>query len=175
MLRVLDSRWQAGAANGEWDVSFAIGVEHIKNKENIGTLLRSAYCFGASLVFTVGRRYHRQSSDTVQAPRHIPLIHFACWEDFRVHQWPEWNLVAVEIVDSAVDLAKFDHPRSAIYVLGPEDGSISRQVLEWPNVRKVQIQSRFCLNVATAGSIVMWHRQSQHGVTAGHVLDSERG
>lgn len=142
---------------------FAIGIEHTKTSVNVGTLLRSAHCFGAALVFTVGKRYKYQCSDTTKAARNMPVIHFADWHEFRAHQWPDWDLVAVECIESAPELSKFDHPRSAIYVLGPEDGNISQVVLDWPNVRKVKIESRFCLNVATAGSIVMWHRNSQRG------------
>lgn len=42
---------------------FGIGVYHPKHEINIGTLIRSAYIFGANYVFTVGRRYKRQSSE----------------------------------------------------------------------------------------------------------------
>src|SRR3990167_2467869 len=139
-------------------MSFAIGIEHTKTPANLGTLLRSAYCFGAAMVFTVGKRYARQCSDTVYSTRHIPVIHFKDWTDFRAHQWPDWDLVAIELTEGARELSEFIHPRSAIYILGPEDGSISSEVLGWPRVQKIKIESAFCLNVATAGSIVMYQR-----------------
>lgn len=145
-------------------MAFAIGIEHNKSSVNLGTLLRSAGCFGASLVFTVGRRYKRQCSDTLQLTRHVPVLHFTDWQDFRKHQWLDWQLVAIEITEGATPVEKFTHPRSAIYLLGPEDGSISREPMSWPDVQKVYMPSFRCLNVATAGSIVMWHRSTQRGL-----------
>jgi tRNA(Leu) C34 or U34 (ribose-2'-O)-methylase TrmL len=43
---------------------FEIGIYHPKTRNNVGTLWRSAYQLGASGLFTIGRRYERQSSDT---------------------------------------------------------------------------------------------------------------
>lgn len=43
---------------------------HAKKEVNLGTLMRSAFNFGAAYVFTVGRRYSEQASDTVRAVRH---------------------------------------------------------------------------------------------------------
>lgn len=55
---------------------FGIGVYHPKNVINIGTLWRSANCFGADFLFTIGHRYKHQGSDTLKTYRHIPLYLF---------------------------------------------------------------------------------------------------
>jgi len=55
---------------------FGIGIENTKTYQNIGTLYRSAIIFGANYIFTIGKRYKKQSSDTTKAFRHIPLYHF---------------------------------------------------------------------------------------------------
>src|SRR5690606_34424192 len=60
---------------------YAIGVYRPKTEVDIGTLWRTANILGASLIFTVGVRYKRQSSDVLNTPKHIPLIHFEDVED----------------------------------------------------------------------------------------------
>lgn len=51
---------------------FGVGIYHTKTEQNVGTLMRSAQCFGAAFVFTIGKRYHRQSSDTMNAMNALP-------------------------------------------------------------------------------------------------------
>lgn len=136
---------------------FAIGIEYTKTESNVGTLMRSAVNFGAALVFTVGRRYRRQASDTVHAAHQIPVLHFASWDDARRHLPIDWTPVVVELGDGAHRLETFVHPKRAIYILGPEDGSVSDEVQSRYR-NKVIIPSLRCLNVAVAGSVVMYDR-----------------
>jgi len=139
-------------------MSFAIGVEHTKTETNIGTLLRSAHCFGASMVFTIGRRYKPQASDTTKAYRHIPLIHFKDWKDFIDHIPYSWVPIGIEISDKAKNIHTFSHPKECVYILGAEDNGISKEGLSLVK-SLIYIPTKFCLNVATAGSIVMYDRQ----------------
>ena len=66
-------------------------------------------------------------------------------------------LVGVELVDDAVDLPSFRHPLRAAYVLGPEKGSLSGPLLARCR-HVVRIPTRFCINVAMAGAVVMYDR-----------------
>lgn len=136
---------------------FAIGIEHTKTTHNVGTLLRSAVNFGASAVFTIGRRYKREASDTVNAAAQIPLIHCLGLDDFRDHMPKDWIPIIVELGDNARPIENFIHPKRCIYILGPEDGSVSRQLQDRYRT-KIVIPSARCLNVAVAGSIVMYDR-----------------
>ena len=61
---------------------YGIGIQDVKSAENVGTLWRSAFIFGASFIFTIGNRYKRQASDTTQAWRHIPLYNYETINDF---------------------------------------------------------------------------------------------
>lgn len=148
-------------------MSFAIGVEYPKHEVNVGTLWRSAFVLGAALIFTVGRRYERQASDTTKAPRHIPLLHFEDWDDYRRRAPFAWEPVAIEIVEGARPLPTFTHPRQAVYLLGPEDGSLSEHASALAR-HHVIIPGRFCLNVAVAGSIVMYDRLAKIGARQPH-------
>lgn len=141
-------------------MAFAIGVDHPKHEVNIGTLWRSAFCLGAAMLFTIGRRYERQHGDTVKAWRHVPLLHFRDVEDYRAHVPFGWPTVGVEIGRAATDLREFHHPREVVYLLGAEDHGLTNEAAALCK-ELIVIPSRFCLNVAVAGSIVMYDRAAK--------------
>lgn len=141
-------------------MAFGLVVEHPRYHVNIGTLLRSAYNFNAAFLATIGRRYNCQASDTTDAWRHIPLLHFLTWEEYRCYAPFGWQPVAVELREDAESLPRFVHPKSAMYLLGPENGSLSQEAIRMCKY-KIVIPSRHCLNVATAGAIVMYDRISK--------------
>tara|TARA_B100000614_G_scaffold262909_1_gene300488 strand:+ start:66644 stop:67327 length:684 start_codon:yes stop_codon:yes gene_type:complete len=68
-------------------------------------------------------------------------------------------VIGIELREGALPLHQFEHPEEAIYVFGPEDGSInrlSRQVHQF-----VVIPVAHCLNLATAVSTILWDRKRQ--------------
>ena len=67
------------------------------------------------------------------------------------------RLVGIELLDEAVELPAFPHPVQAAYVLGPERGVLSAGVIARCH-HLVRIPTAFSLNVATAGTIVMYDR-----------------
>lgn len=136
---------------------FAIGVEHGKSSVNVGTLWRSANLLGASYIFTVGRRYQRQSSDTMQTWRHVPLFHFATIEHMRAHMPYDCLLVGVEMHPEAIPLHQANHPERAVYLLGAEDHGLTHEALDACQ-RLVILPGERSMNVAVAGSIVMYDR-----------------
>lgn len=139
--------------------AFAIGIDHPKYGVNVGTLLRTAYNFGAALAFTVGRRYNpaKQPGDTIKAWRRLPVIHFAAWDDFRIAAPHGWVPVGIEIGREAADLRAYTHPSCAVYILGSEDGGLTNEAAALCR-DLVVIPSRLCLNVAVAGAVVMYDR-----------------
>ena len=50
---------------------FGIGIQNAKTDENIGTLWRSAFIMGASFIFTIGKRYKKQATDTPKSWKNI--------------------------------------------------------------------------------------------------------
>lgn len=137
---------------------FEIGVFHPKHEVNIGTLWRSAFQLGASGIFTIGRRYQKQSSDTPATVRHIPMRNYENWEQFNDNRPHGAILIGVET--SGYHLSNFCHPERAIYLLGAEDHGLPDEILAHCQI-VIGIESVRLLsyNVAIAGSIVMWHRQ----------------
>ena len=136
---------------------FGIGVYQPKTEANIGTLWRSAHCFGANFIFVVGRRYRKQPSDTTNALLHVPLFEFPTLEDMEVHKPVNCPTICIEISSKARDLKTIIHPERAIYILGAEDYGLPEEFLRGRQVIQVE-GAKYCLNVAVAGSIVMWDR-----------------
>lgn len=136
---------------------FAIGVEGGGKAGNLGNLMRSAHGFGASFVFTLGGEHVQdpEFADTSRSVEDVPHYHFETLEDLVLPRL--CTVVGVELVDGAAELPSFCHPRQAAYVLGPERGSLSEEMLARCD-HVVKIPTSFCLNVATAGAIVMYDR-----------------
>jgi tRNA G18 (ribose-2'-O)-methylase SpoU len=138
---------------------FGIGIEGSKTPVNVGTLWRSAGILGASFIFTVGHRYPKQASDTIKAWRHIPLWTFADLDDLAAHVPMDCELIGVELDDRARLLRDFKHPERACYLLGAEDHGLSAAALHRCK-RVVRLPGDYSLNVAVAGSIVVYDRVS---------------
>ncbi len=145
---------------GGWRGYCGIGIERGKNRRNIGTLWRSALCLDADFIFTIGARYQKQASDTMQTWRHLPYWRFKTAEEFRALIPYSCVPIGVEIKEDATFLDNFCHPERAVYILGPEDGSLSSTTCDFC-AHIIRIPSRFCLNVATAGAIILYDRQRQ--------------
>lgn len=136
---------------------FGIGIYETKEETNVGTLWRSAYNFDADFIFTIGARYKKQRTNTTVTERHIPLFHFEDWEDFIKHAPKEAEIVFIEQTDGAKQLSEFSHPKQAIYILGAEDYGVPVELMR--GHQKVEFDTPICLNVAVAGSIVMYDRK----------------
>lgn len=137
---------------------FGIGVEGLSKPMNAGTLFRSAHAFGASFVFTIGGVWQTREanlSDTSDSSGQVPHYHFDGLHDLRLPA--RCVLVGIELLDDAVELPSFRHPRCAAYVLGPERGSLSEELTARCD-HIIRIPTSFCINLAIAGSIVMYDR-----------------
>ena len=141
---------------------FAIGAEGISKAMNLGNLVRSAHAFGASFVFLVDADYSvkRARSDTSQAEFQLPVYDFPSVEAMQLPRGCQ--LVGCELVEEAVDLPSFRHPLSAAYEFGPERSSLTPAMLARCE-HVVKIPTRFCINLAVAGAIVMYDRLLCHG------------
>lgn len=137
---------------------FGIGVYKPKTKENIGTLWRSAFLYGASFIFTIGKRYSNQASDTPQVMRHIPLWHFGDLEELSKRLPTGTPIVCIEQSKKSTDLNEFTHPERAVYLLGAEDHGLPENVMRYKKVVHIPYKRQESMNVAMAGSIIMYDR-----------------
>ena len=140
-----------------------IGAEGVSKSANVGALLRTAHAFDASFCFLVGTGFDARagrSADTADTPAHVPLWRFDSAADIRLPE--RCVLVGVELLDDAAELPSFRHPLNAAYVLGPERSGLSPAVLAQCR-HVVRIPTRFALNLAVAGALVLYDRLLQHG------------
>lgn len=137
---------------------FGVGVERISKSMNAGAIFRTAHAFGASFVFTVAAQYQRQMgglADTSNALEHLPFYGFPTIGDMLL---PDGcRLVGVELTDESIELPSFRHPSQCAYILGPERGSLSPEMVEKCEF-VVKIPTRFCINVSVAAAVVMYDR-----------------
>ncbi len=145
---------------------FGIGVERFSKPANAGNLFRTAHAFGAGFLFTIASDITPGNipSDTSESWREVPFYSFASPASMELPKG--CLLVGVELSDEAVELPSFRHPRAAAYVLGAERYSLSPELAERCH-HMVRIPTRFSLNVATAGAIVMYDRLCALGRFAG--------
>ena len=141
---------------------FGIGAEEISKPMNMGNIIRSGHAFGASFVFTVNAFYSVRAakSDTSKTPNHLPYYE---WESVGDMAFPKGcQLVGIELTEDAIELPSFRHPLNAAYVLGPERGSLSGEMVAACD-HVIKIPTAFCLNVQIAGAIVMYDRVKSLG------------
>ena len=137
---------------------FGVGVEGISKSFNLGNLVRTAHAFGAQFFFTIGSELDYRAirtSDTSHADVHLPFYAYEKVSDLALPR--NCSLVGVELLDKAVDLPSFKHPLRAAYVLGPEKGSLSPELVARCD-HIVKIPTKFCVNVGVAGALVIYDR-----------------
>jgi tRNA G18 (ribose-2'-O)-methylase SpoU len=140
-----------------------IGILNSEKDCNVGTLWRTAHSLGAAFIFTVGRKYELQSSDTTKAHRTVPYFHYADFNDFYQHLPNECRLVGIENNAEAVPIQRVVHPERAVYLLGSEGSGLTNEAIS-KCMFTIVLPGIVCLNVAVAGSLVLFDR-IQKGVT----------
>lgn len=138
---------------------FGVVLYRPKTSTNVGSLIRTADILGVSMLVTIGARYHKQASDTYSTTKRVPLLHFDDWETFKRFRPHDCPLVGAELVDYAVDIRRFHHPERALYVMGAEDDGLPPAVLR-DCQHVVRLAGSRSMNVAVAGSIILYHREA---------------
>lgn len=163
----------------------AVAMIDPKYPRNVGSAIRAASCFDIKQVWFTGNRVSLDAEKGQRLPReermkgysNVELIQF----DYFFDQFQNVTPVAVEVSPNAEVLTVFEHPENALYVFGPEDGSIP-QVVRKHYHRFVVIPTKHCTNLAAAIYIVLYDRfmkRQLHGLEpikpASEVLNEPRG
>ena len=141
-----------------------IGLINPKSPENVGSVMRAAGNFGVDSVFYTGQRYPRaieRKSCTVDMSRKlsqkIPLSAINCPIDDAP---ANMQVVCVEFAENAIPLPEYQHPENAFYVFGPEDGSISQELIDKADA-VVYVPTKGCMNLAATANIVLYDRSTK--------------
>ncbi len=133
-----------------------------KYAHNVGMVVRLASCYGLRQVWFTGERVSLDIAYRRRLPREERMKGYADVEiinyDYPFEQFADAVPVAVEVRKTSEPLHGFEHPPNALYVFGPEDGSVSKPHISHCH-RFVVIPTRHALNLATAVATVLWDRQ----------------
>lgn len=138
-----------------------------KYPHNVGQAIRAASCFGVNDVWMTGdrvalegngKRYRLPREERMRGvyPEVVRVdrpFDEAAAAGYRVP-------VAVELVRGAENLIWFEHPDNAVYVFGPEDGSLGPAVLARCH-RVVSLPMMHCANLASAIYVTLYDRHSK--------------
>ncbi len=134
-----------------------IGLVNPKSPENVGMVMRAAGCYQADKVFYTGERFSRArkfKTDTKNAAKTIPLLPT---DNLLVDISAGIKIVAVELIEGATPLTEFSHPHRAFYIFGPEDGSLTQEILDHCDY-VVYIPTIGCMNLAATVNVVLYDR-----------------
>jgi tRNA(Leu) C34 or U34 (ribose-2'-O)-methylase TrmL len=133
-----------------------------KYPHNVGTALRAACCYGVPTVCTSGKRIKDEVDTISRIPREERMRNYSMVE--LVHHDNPLSIlepgvvpVAIEFRGNSQDLFEFEHPEKALYIFGPEDGSLERDVLTKCQ-HFVRIDTMECLNLAVAVGTLLYDR-----------------
>jgi tRNA(Leu) C34 or U34 (ribose-2'-O)-methylase TrmL len=135
-----------------------------KYPHNVGAALRACSCWGIGQLWWTGDRVTLDVPRGRRLPREERMKGYRAVEmvrDDRVFDRFEPGSVtpvAVELRPQAESLLTFEHPEDALYVFGPEDGSLPKGVRVVCH-RFVVIPTHHCLNLAAAVNVVLYDRR----------------
>lgn len=143
-------------------ISPAIALVNPKFPHNVGATVRAASCFGVGQVWFSGKRVSLDPKGPDRLPREermkgyneVDLIN----GDYFFDAFPKDTVpVAIEVRQNSELLPTFVHPENALYVFGPEDGSIPSSYLRHCH-RFVIVPTRHCVNLSAAVYMVLYDR-----------------
>lgn len=141
----------------------SIGLLNPKTPENVGSVMRAAGCYQADAIFYTGKRYARAAqyhTDTKNVSENIPLTGVECL----IQSVPDnTKIVCVELVEGATPLPEFQHPDRAYYILGPEDGSLSQEIVDQAD-EVVYVPTVGCMNLAATVNVLLYDRLAKSSV-----------
>jgi tRNA(Leu) C34 or U34 (ribose-2'-O)-methylase TrmL len=126
-----------------------------KFKENIGTAIRSANCFGANFIGVIGKRYTKQPSDTMFTEKHIPIYEYKDTVDFLSHIPIGCKVVGFEVDGCCIN--KFIPPERVVYIFGGEDRMLPQEI-----ETRISISTSHCLNMSATASIALFNHRSYY-------------
>ncbi|HDM8168900.1 TPA: RNA methyltransferase [Vibrio harveyi] len=147
-----------------------IGLYNPKSPTNVGAVLRAAGCYDAAQVRYNGTRYSRAvkfQTDTQNSQERIQLVEM---EDLTANVADNVEIVCVELVVGATALPHFTHPENAIYVFGPEDGSLPQEMVDKAH-HVVYVPTHGCMNLAATVNVVLYDRMAK---TLGTIDDHQQ-
>jgi tRNA(Leu) C34 or U34 (ribose-2'-O)-methylase TrmL len=140
----------------------AIILVNPKYGVNVSSALRTCSVLGIPQLWITGNRW--QSGWHKRAPREERMRVYGDVQVYRcdtpLYAFEGATPVCVEIQRNAVPLAYYEHPENAVYIFGPEDGSVP----DWARRNSHEfliLPGKSCFNLSVAMGMVLMDRMTQ--------------
>lgn len=139
----------------------SIGLFNPKSPENVSSVMRAAGNFAVDNVFYTGTRYPRavklhpgMVNMSRKVSQNIPLTGVTNLID---NVPANMKIVCVEFAENAIPLPEYQHPDNAFYIFGPEDGSMTQDIIDRADA-VVYVPTVSCMNLAATVNVVLYDR-----------------
>lgn len=158
----------------------AVALINPKYPHNVGAAIRGMSCFtnGGRLMFT-GDRVNPEEMDRIPREERMKAYATVNWAKVEkpTVEVPHLTPVVVELLPGATPLRYFEHPENALYIFGPEDGSVGAGVRNAAH-HFVVIESQHCMNLSVAVNLLLHDRAYKQFLATGEAMPElveERG
>ena len=153
-----------------------IGLVNPKSPDNVSSVMRSSGNFGVDEIFYTGSRYLR----AIQLNPNIPRMSRKVGEDIPLYGVEslidnvpsDMKIVCVEFAENAIPLPAYQHPENAFYIFGPEDGSISQDIINQAD-DVVYVPTNGCMNLSATVNVLLYDRLAKSFSSSASVHDVE--
>lgn len=143
------------------DSKVCIGLSNPKSPENVGSVMRASGNYGVDSVYYTGSRYPRAVELNPDIPKMsrsvsqgVSLSGVACLLDTVAD---DMDIVCVEFAINAVPLPEYQHPKNAYYIFGPEDGTLSQEIIDRAEA-VVYVPTVGCMNLSATVNVLLYDR-----------------
>ena len=153
-----------------------IGLVNPKSPDNVSSVMRSAGNFGVEEIFYTGSRYSR----AIRLNPNIPRMSRKVGEDISlsgveclIDNVPSgMKIVCVEFAENAIPLPAYQHPENAFYIFGPEDSSITQDIINQAD-DVVYVPTNGCMNLSATVNVLLYDRLAKSFTSSASVHDIE--
>ncbi|MFT7234509.1 MAG: tRNA(Leu) C34 or U34 (ribose-2'-O)-methylase TrmL [Methylophagaceae bacterium] len=144
----------------------SLGLVNPKSPDNVGSVLRAAANYGVDKVFYTGDRYPRaieRKARTVDMGRKVSKDVLITRKDCLISVAIEnMRIVCVEFALNAIPLPEYKHSENALYIFGPEDGSIDQTIIDRAD-DVVYVPTVGCMNLSASVNVLLYDRLLKAG------------
>jgi len=139
----------------------SIGLINPKSPDNVGAVLRAAANYRVEKVFYTGDRYPRaieRKARVVDMSRKVSKdVLLSATERLLDVVTDNMKIVCIEFAIDAISLPTYQHPDNALYIFGPEDGSIDQAIIDHADA-VVYVPTVGCMNLSASVNVVLYDR-----------------
>jgi len=138
-----------------------IGLINPKSPTSVGAVMRAAGCYQVDGVFYTGQRYSKAAKFNTDTKNRVTSIPLTGVDSLITNISPETKIVCVDLVEGAMPLPEYKHPENALYIFGPEDGTIDQFIIDKADA-VVYVPTVGCMNLAASVNVLLYDRLAKN-------------